>query len=278
MRVVHDQASDGIRETGAASGEVAVAFDQVSHSFRGKPAIDHVSFRIEKGEFATLIGASGCGKTTCLNAVAGELTPDTGQVKVLGGAPATGDQRIGYMFARDSLLPWRTAAENVAFGLESRGVNRAERRKRAAEVLDAVGLSNAHDAYPAQLSHGMRQRVALARTFALNADLLLMDEPFAALDAQTRIMLEDHLMRLWEAQRSTVMFVTHDLAEAILLSERIFLLSASPGRALRVYDVDLPRPRSVTRLQGMPEFHRLYEEIWSDLEEEVNLAMKRERA
>jgi NitT/TauT family transport system ATP-binding protein len=266
----------------AARGDIAaraaVSLTNVSHSFRGALAIDNVSFQINEGDFCTLIGASGCGKTTCLNIVANEVRPDTGEAVVLGGAPHTGDRRLGYMFARDALLPWRTALDNVAFGLESRGIPRHERRERAAHFLNAVGLSKAHDAFPSQLSHGMRQRVALARTFALDAQLLLMDEPFAALDAQTRIMLEEYLTRLWESQRSTVMFVTHDLAEAIVLSDRIFLLSSSPGRIKRVYDVDLPRPRSVTHLQGMPEFHKLYETIWSDLEEEVNRAITKDES
>ena len=159
--------------------------------------------------------------------------------------------------------------DNVAVGLEARRVPKKERREKARELLDAVGLGHAFDSYPSQLSQGMRQRVALARTFALGAELLLMDEPFAALDAQTRILLEEYVTQLWERDRSTVLFVTHDLAEAIVLSDRIILMSASPGQIKRVFDVPLPRPRSAKQLQGDPRFHQLYEEIWEDLSDEV---------
>jgi NitT/TauT family transport system ATP-binding protein len=250
----------------------AVSFTNVNHRFHGSVALSDITLEVPRGEFCALVGPSGCGKTTCLNMVAGEIRPDEGDLVVLGGGARQGDRRIGYMFARDALYPWRTARRNVALGLENRGVPKRERQRRAVELLDAVGLASKYDAYPTQLSHGMRQRVALARTFALGAELLLMDEPFAALDAQTRIMLEQQLTQLWERHRSTVLFVTHDLAEAIVLADRIVLFTASPGRIKRVYDVPLPRPRSVTQLQGTPEFHELYEAIWTDLEGEFSRA------
>lgn len=253
----------------------AISASEISHSFRGTPAMKGVSLEIAAGEFCVLIGPSGCGKTTFMNMVAGEVFPELGDLEVLGDSASEGNPKIGYMYARDALLPWRTALENAAFGLEARGVPKAERIERARELLNAVGLGRAIDSYPSQLSHGMRQRVALARTFALNADVLLMDEPFAALDAQTRIMLEDQLTRLWEGQKSTVLFVTHDLAEAILLADRIVLFSAAPGEIKRVYDVPLPRPRSVVELQASPDFHELYERIWTDLESEVGEAARR---
>ena len=255
--------------TESGGGIRAVEFKGVSHSFEGSPAVIDVSLRVREHEFCSIIGPSGCGKTTCLNMVAGEIRPRSGSVRVLGQAPRLGDLRIGYMFARDALFPWRSATDNAALGLEARKVPKKERRERATELLDAVGLGHALDSYPSQLSQGMRQRVALARTFALGAELLLMDEPFAALDAQTRILLEEQLTQLWERDRSTVLFVTHDLAEAIVLSDRIILMSASPGRIKRVFDVPLPRPRSARQLQGDPQFHQLYEEIWHELSGEV---------
>ena len=253
----------------SSSRRDALVFDDVSHRFRRVPAVSNVSLRVAEGEFCTVIGPSGCGKTTCLNMVAGEVKPGRGRVEVLGSEPRAGDRRIGYMFARDALFPWRRAIDNVCIGLEARGVPKAQRRRQAIELLDAVGLADASDKYPAQLSQGMRQRVALARTFVLGAEILLMDEPFAALDAQTRILVEEYLAGLWERERSTVLFVTHDLAEAIVLSDRVILMSAAPGRIKRVFEVPLERPRSVRRLQASPDFHALYEQIWTELEEEV---------
>jgi NitT/TauT family transport system ATP-binding protein len=259
------------RERGRAPAarNSAVLLEGVRHAFRGTKAVDNVTIDITEGEFCSIVGPSGCGKTTCLNIVAGEIPVQQGHVSVLGEPPRLGRMDIAYMFARDALLPWRSALDNVAIGLEARRVSRGERRERATELLASVGLGDYLDAYPSQLSHGMRQRVAIARTFAVNPSLLLMDEPFAALDAQTRLLLEDTLIRLWETQRSTVLFVTHDLAEAIALSDRIVLMSARPGRVKRVFDVPIARPRSVRKLQGAPEYHEIYEAIWTDLEEEV---------
>ena len=245
-----------------------IVFDDVSHRFDGKLVLDRLSLTVHRGEFCVLIGPSGCGKTTGLDAVAGEVVPTSGSVRLLGTAPVRGDRRLSYMFARDALFPWRTAIDNVALALEPRGVARAERRRRAAEVLGAVGLSDVHDSYPSQLSQGMRQRVALARTFAVGADVLLMDEPFAALDAQTRVVLGHELTRLWERDASTVLFVTHDVAEGIFLADRIVVFSAGPGRVKSEYEVALPRPRSFAALQSTAVFRDLHEAIWRDLQEE----------
>ena len=250
-------------------GGAAVSFVQMSHRYDAGPVVTDISLTVPRGEFCVLIGPSGCGKTTCLDAIAGEVVPTSGAVTVLGEQPAPGNQRIGYMFARDALFPWRTAWANVALALESRRVPRADRRRRAVELLDTVGLAGAADLYPAQLSQGMRQRLALARTFALDAELLLMDEPFAALDAQSRMLLEQELTRLWERDSSTVVFVTHDLAEAIVLGDRVVVFSAAPGRIKREFTVPLPRPRSITRLRSTPAFHELYEAMWAELEDEV---------
>jgi NitT/TauT family transport system ATP-binding protein len=241
----------------------------VSHRYGASLAIRDISLTVRRGEFCVLIGPSGCGKTTCLDAMAGEVVPTSGAVTVLGETPKSGNQRIGYMFARDALLPWRTARGNVELALESRGVRRSDRHRRAAELLDSVGLAGWYDSYPSQLSHGMRQRVALARTFAVGAELLLMDEPFGALDGQTRILLEQELTRLWEQDSSTVVFVTHDLAEAIVLADRVVVMSARPGTIKNVVPVPFPRPRSMTALHALPAFRDLHEGIRLELEDEV---------
>ncbi|HPG03014.1 MAG TPA: ABC transporter ATP-binding protein [Beijerinckiaceae bacterium] len=231
-------------------------------------AVDRVSFSLAPGEFVSLIGPSGCGKTTILNLLTGLLheTPE-GKLEVLGKPPREGNPDIAYMLARDSLLPWRTALENAAYGMEIRGVPKQERETRALDLLKQVGLGDFADKYPKALSHGMRQRCALARTFALDSPVLLMDEPFGALDAQTKLTLEDVLMNLWSAHRKTVVFVTHDLAEAIALSDRVVVMSARPGRIIADVPIDLPRPRSVRKLQSDHRFHDLYAQLWGLLEQ-----------
>ena len=233
-------------------------------------AVDRVSFSLAPGEFVSLVGPSGCGKTTILNLLTGLLHEEhEGDVRVLGKKPRSGNPDIAYMLARDSLLPWRTALGNAAFGMEVQGVARPERQARALELLKQVGLGDFADKYPKALSHGMRQRCALARTFALDSTVLLMDEPFGALDAQTKLTLEDVLMDLWSAHRKTVVFVTHDLAEAIALSDRVIVMSARPGRMIADVPVDLPRPRSVRKLQTDHRFHDLYAQLWGLLEQGV---------
>jgi len=231
-------------------------------------AVDRVSFSLAPGEFVSLIGPSGCGKTTILNLLTGLLheTPE-GTLHVLGKPPREGNPDIAYMLARDSLLPWRTTLANAAYGMEIRGVPKQEREARARDLLKQVGLGDFEDKYPKALSHGMRQRCALARTFALDSPVLLMDEPFGALDAQTKLTLEDVLMNLWSAHRKTVVFVTHDLAEAIALSDRVIVMSARPGRIIADVPIDLPRPRSVRKLQSDHRFHDYYARLWGLLEQ-----------
>ena len=231
-------------------------------------AVDRVSFSLAPGEFVSLIGPSGCGKTTILNLLTGLLheTPE-GKLHVLGKPPREGNPDIAYMLARDSLLPWRTTLANAAYGMEIRGVPKQEREARARELLKQVGLGDFADKYPKALSHGMRQRCALARTFCLGSPVFLMDEPFGALDAQTKLQLEDVLMELWSAEQRTVLFVTHDLAEAVALSDRVVVMSARPGRIVADVPIDLPRPRSVRALQKDEAFHHLYAKLWALLEE-----------
>lgn len=233
-------------------------------------AVDRVSFSLAPGEFVSLVGPSGCGKTTILNLLTGLLhEKHEGDVRVLGKRPRAGNPDIAYMLARDSLLPWRTALGNAAFGMEVRGVAKQQREARALDLLKQVGLGDFAGKYPKALSHGMRQRCALARTFALDSTVLLMDEPFGALDAQTKLTLEDVLMDLWSAHRKTVVFVTHDLAEAIALSDRVIVMSARPGRMIADVPVNLARPRSVRKLQTDHRFHDLYAQLWGLLEQGV---------
>lgn len=232
-------------------------------------ALDDVSLDIAPGEFVAIVGPSGCGKTTLLNIAAGLIAPGTyeGQCRVLGKAPASGNREVAYMLARDALCPWRTALANVELAAEIRNQPQARRREVALALLERVGLAGFEGAYPKHLSHGMRQRVALARTFSLDSPILLMDEPFGALDSLTKIQLEEVLLDLWQAQARTVMFVTHDLGEAVAVSDRVIVMSARPGRIVADIRIDLPRPRSVKSLQKDPAFHRLHAKVWEKLDE-----------
>jgi len=232
-------------------------------------ALRTLNLVVESGEFVSLLGPSGCGKTTILNVVVGLIRPAAGEALLDGQPPQLGDPGVGYLLARDALLPWRTTINNVALPLELRGVPSDERMSVAERILGAVGLADFRNAFPAQLSHGMRQRTALARTLAPGPATLLMDEPFAALDAQTRLTLHEMFLRLWEEQKSTVLFVTHDLAEAITLADRAIVMSARPGRVKGDFRIELPRPRHVMELQSNSEYHRLFQQIWEGFREEI---------
>ena len=235
-------------------------------------ALQDVNVDIQAGQFVALVGASGCGKTTMLNMLAGLVEPTHGEVLLDGRAPRLPNMDIGYMFARDALLPWRTARKNVELPLETRGWGRRERRERAEEMLELVGLKGRESQYRLQLSQGMRQRVALARTLAPDPSLLLMDEPFAALDARTKLTLQAEFLRIWEHnqtgdRRKTVIFVTHDLQEAVLLADRVIVMLPHPGRIAEDRVIDLPRPRAelLGELQFTKEFqdttHGLFERL-----------------
>jgi NitT/TauT family transport system ATP-binding protein len=254
-----------MRQTSSGS---AVAVDGLGLSFDGvSQVLADVSLNLADGEFVSLVGPSGCGKTTLLNLCAGLVKhTGAGTIRVAGAAPCEGNPQVGYMLARDSLLPWRTALDNAAFGARVRGLPAAECHARAKAMLAEVGLAQYEQALPKALSHGMRQRTALARTFAMDASLLLMDEPFGALDAQTKLQLEDLLLRLCQQHRHTVLFVTHDLAEAVAVSDRVVVMSSRPGRIIADVPIDLPRPRSIRELQKSEHFHRLYATLWSHLE------------
>jgi NitT/TauT family transport system ATP-binding protein len=251
-----------------------IVVDRVSHRFPGGLlAVEDMHFQVRPGEFVVIVGPSGCGKTTILNIIAGLIAKQAGEVSVGADAPRAGRQDVAYMFAQDALLPWRRVIDNVMFGVEVHGLQRPEReiREQAAGLLGMVGLTGFENAYPRQLSHGMRQRVALARTFLMPSPVLLMDEPFGALDAHTKLMLEQGLLRLWESSKRTVLFITHDLAESILLADRILVCTARPGRIKSEIVIDLPRPRSISALQKEPRYHEYYTRIWGELGSEMQV-------
>jgi NitT/TauT family transport system ATP-binding protein len=239
------------------------------HRPRAFLALHDVSIEIQSGRFVSLVGPSGCGKSTFLNMIAGLVKPTAGEVRYRGAAIDGINTHVGYITQDDNLLPWRTMQENVEFALELRGVRPAERRQRAAEYVGMVGLRGFEHHYPHELSGGMRKRTALIRTLIYEPAVVLMDEPFGPLDAQTRVLLQDELLRLWTGSGKTIVFVTHDLVEAIALSDEIVLFSRTPGRIKRVYQVPLGRPRDVFHVHEAREFPAFYDQLWRDLREEI---------
>jgi NitT/TauT family transport system ATP-binding protein len=233
-------------------------------------AVDDVSLKIRKGEFVSLIGPSGSGKSTILNMIAGLIPSSGGQISVDGetvGANWT-SPKLGYMFQKDTCYPWRNVEQNVGLGLELAGVSRHESKERVAQAIESAGLRGFEKAFPKMLSGGMRQRVSLMRTLIMKPEILLMDEPFGALDTHTKLDMHKLLLQIWESQRQTVVFVTHDLGEALTLSDRIVLLSARPGRMKEVFDIDFPRPRDAVKLRELPEYSHAFSNIWHSLGEE----------
>ncbi|MBI4495803.1 MAG: ABC transporter ATP-binding protein [Deltaproteobacteria bacterium] len=256
-----------------------VIFENVKKCFKGRGpgeevvAVEGIDFQIREGEFFCLLGPSGCGKTTVLNLLAGFLPPSAGRITLDGELITAPGADRGVIFqGEDSLFPWLTAEENVAFGLKLRRLEKAERRRIAAEFLNLVGLKGQDHKYPRELSGGMKQRVQIARVLANNPQMLLMDEPFAALDAQTRRNMQDELVRIWSATRKTVLFITHDIVESILLADRIGLLCAGPASCIReVIPVEIPRPRDRTAAKFL-EYYRVLNSL---MEEEVNKYLAR---
>ncbi|KPI19963.1 Taurine-transporting ATPase [Actinobacteria bacterium OK074] len=246
---------------------------------RDYTAVSEMDLSVPSGRFVSVVGPTGCGKSTVLNAVAGLLVPSSGQVLV-DGKPLDGLNRTaGYMFQQDALLPWKTVLANVGLGLELAGVSRKERTARAREWVARVGLRGFENSYPHQLSGGMRRRTAVAQTLIGDPGILLMDEPFGALDVQTRQVMENELLSLWTGSGKTVLFVTHDLDEAISLSDEIVLLSAGPAsRIVGRYPVDLPRPRDLLDIRTRPEFTEIYRAVWADLRNEVMRTYERDTA
>jgi len=232
-------------------------------------ACEHVNLSVQSGEFLAVVGPSGCGKSTLLNMAAGLLAPSAGSVLYRGAPVRRPNTDVGYLTQRDTLLPWRTVEDNVAIALELRGESRDARHRRAHQWLARMGLAGFEKSYPAQLSGGMRRRVSLARTLAYEPETILMDEPFGALDAQLRLVMHDELLKLWSGTDKTIVFVTHDLAEALTLADRVAVFSARPGRIRAIETVDLPRPRDVFRIRFDPHFGALHDRLWSYLEASV---------
>ncbi|MEM2486567.1 MAG: ABC transporter ATP-binding protein [Candidatus Bathyarchaeia archaeon] len=232
-------------------------------------ALKDINIGIEKGSFISVIGPSGCGKSTLLKVIAGLVKPTSGEVWIDGRKLEGIPQNIGFVFQEDTLLPWRNVLGNVEIGLEIRGVKKEKRRKRALELIKMAGLNGFEHKMPYELSGGMRQRVALIRTLAYDPEIILMDEPFGALDAQTRIILQDELLKIWQETKKTIIFVTHDLAEAITLSEIVIILTARPGTIKRIYEVPIPYPRFALDVRSSSEFTEVFNVLWKDLREEV---------
>jgi NitT/TauT family transport system ATP-binding protein len=252
----------------------AVELDRITCTFAGArgpyTAVKDVSLSVAEGEFVSVVGPTGCGKSTLLNVAAGLLRPSSGTVRILGEPLSGINRKAGYMFQSEALMPWRTALANVTAGLEFRGVRGDEARRRGEEWLERVGLGGFGDRYPHQLSGGMRKRTALAQMLILDPPVLLMDEPFSALDIQTRQLMENELLELWSANRKSVIFITHDLEEAISLSDRVVVLSAGPAtHPIGEFAIDLPRPRDVQEIRLSPRFIALHDRIWHSMKEEV---------
>ena len=261
----------------------AVELTRVSKRFRTPDgsiftALADVDLTVERGRFCAVVGPSGCGKSTTLTLVSGLERPSAGTVAV-NGRPVDGiGADVGFVFQSDALMPWKSVLDNVAAGPVFRGVAKAEAHDRAREWLRRVGLSQFTDHHPHQLSGGMRKRVALAQSLINEPAILMMDEPFSALDVQTRSIMSNELLALWEQTRPSVVFVTHDLEEAIALADRVVVMTAGPGTIKAIYDINLPRPRQVPEIRFDPRFIELYEEIWNTLRDEVQRAYARTSA
>jgi NitT/TauT family transport system ATP-binding protein len=240
-------------------------------------ALRDLDMSIEPGEFCAVVGPTGSGKSTTLALISGLEPPSDGEVEVLGKPVVGIPDGIGYMFQSDAVFPWKTVLENVAAGPRYKGESSRDARTKARDWIARVGLSGFEDRYPYQLSGGMRKRVALAQSLINGPRILLMDEPFSALDVQTRSLMENELLSLWSASSASVVFVTHDLEEAISLSDRVFVITAAPGTVKSTYKVDLPRPRNVAEIRFLPRFTEIYEEIWADLRNEVLVSYERQK-
>jgi NitT/TauT family transport system ATP-binding protein len=262
---------------GRPQAEPAIRIKGLSKRFGSFTAVDDVTLDIARGEFFMIVGPSGCGKTTLLRIVAGLESPTDGRIDI---DVASGSNRPlnSMVFQGDSIFPWMTVWDNAAFGLRMRKAPQSQIKEVVGHYLDRTGLTKFADAYPHQLSGGMRQRVSIARAFANDPEILLMDEPFSALDAQNKLLLQEELLRIWEENKKTVMFITHDVDEAVKLGDRIMVMTAQPGRLKTLVPVPLARPRDVLELQTNPVFGELVHQIWSSLRDEVQRAREMDEA
>jgi NitT/TauT family transport system ATP-binding protein len=261
-------------------GPPAIELRDVTKRFRTPSgdiytALRDLNLTVAAGEFVSVVGPTGCGKSTTLALISG-LTPASSGEVLVQGKPVDGiGDNLGYVFQGDVLFPWKSVLGNVSAGLRFRGMKKKEANEQAREWIAKVGLSGFEDHYPHQLSGGMRKRTALAQSLITSPELILMDEPFSALDVQTRALMEDELLELWSTTSASVVFVTHDLEEAIALSDRVCVITAGPGTVKGIYDIDLPRPRHVSEIRFEPRFVELYREIWEDLRDEVLVSYER---
>jgi len=272
--------SSNNKEIVLEQGTPAIDLQNVTKRFRTPAggvytALRDLTLSVAPGEFCAVVGPTGCGKSTTLSLISGLERPSAGEVQVMGKTVEGIDRRIGYVFQTDAVFPWKNVLSNVATGPLFRHQPKAEVLARAREWLARVGLSGFEDRYPHQLSGGMRKRVALAQTFINEPQILLMDEPFSALDVQTRTLMGGELLQLWSTSSASVVFVTHDLEEAIALADRVCVLTAGPATVKGIYTVDLPRPRNVAEIRFEPRFIQLYHDIWEDLRNEVMISYER---
>jgi NitT/TauT family transport system ATP-binding protein len=264
------------------AGSPAIELRNVTKRFRTPAgglytALRDLSLTIAPGEFCAIVGPTGSGKSTTLSLISGLEPASQGDVRVMGKPVKGIDPRVGFVFQTDAVLPWRSVLGNVVAGPEFRRVPRKEAQARALDWIARVGLKGFEDRYPHQLSGGMRKRVALAQTFINGPQILLMDEPFSALDVQTRVLMGNELLNLWSAGSASVVFVTHDLEEAIALADRVVVLTAGPATVKGSYQIDLPRPRNTSEIRFDPHFVQLYHTIWEDLRSEVMISYERQQ-
>ncbi len=256
-----------------ATANTVISVNRVGHVFRSKgrrvQALLETDLQIKESEFVTIVGPSGCGKSTLMNLIVGLFPPSTGEILYRGKRIGGVNRSIGYVTQADNLYPWRTLRKNVEFPLELRGVGARERRERSQVPDQSRGSHRFRGVYPHELSGGMRQRANIVRTLAYEPEVILMDEPFGPLDAQTRLILQNQLLELWQEERKTVIFITHDLGEAIALADRVVVMSARPGRIKAIADVPIPRPRNIFEIHADERFRKTYDTLWTSLEEEV---------
>jgi NitT/TauT family transport system ATP-binding protein len=262
--------------------DVVISIRGVGHVFRTKgrrvEALLETNLQVRDREFLTIVGPSGCGKSTLMNLIVGLFPPSSGEVLYRGKRHAGVNRAIGYVTQADNLYPWRTLRHNVEFPLELRGVGKGERRERAERLIHRVGLGGFEDSYPHELSGGMRQRANIIRTLVYEPEVILMDEPFGPLDAQTRLILQNQLLELWHEERKTIIFITHDLSEAVALADRVVVMSARPGRIKTIAPVPIPRPRDLFEIHADERFRETYRAMWASLEEEVKKGAARWQA